>query len=333
MSVLQMSRRGQDRQSRQSNKTQMRFQKEQRRQQEAPPKKTSARAARRQPPPRGAASPSAPQTWGLMHYLVFYLALSAMLAPVSGSPVARRDRARLPAEPGPGGPLGTAVGSASSGLSLGNCTATDGAVEFRRAEMGRLDSRMEQLRAELPSCPTIRDMDSVREQIKQLYAETPVHYRNRALCNPNPSKGRVVAMVGLPGSGKSTKQNECTALGYHEYDDIGRYWPDLHEVGERARRGENVVMSDIVLTNDRTRAQKEKELGLPIDYIYFANNPEQCKKNAVYRQATTHPERDVAGERRNIDSMSRDYHPPENAHPVGVAPELPTASGGPGGGR
>lgn len=314
--ILQLSsnKHNQNKYGKQSNKTQVRFQKYQQ-QQQPPVKKPSARMRRRAAnaaAERTPASTSRTPNWGPLQWLVFYLALSALIMPTGATPTARRSR--YPTLSGGDGPLG-GIGA--------NTTSVE---HFRNTEMRQLEMHLQDLRSQLPSCPTMMHMDGVQDQMEQLYQVTPSEYLNKAVCRVNPSQGRghVVVMVGLPGSGKSTKQHECTSLGYVEYDDIGRDWKELHKVRTKAASGTNIVMSDIMFTNERIRREKEAEVqhSQPFNYIYFTNDPEQCKLNAQHRKRTNCPDRDLGLEFGLIDRLSRDYDPPSNAYPVFVAPKL-----------
>ncbi|WP_154668185.1 hypothetical protein [Pseudoduganella violaceinigra] len=313
--ALQLSRNphSQSKSGKQSSKAQVRFLKQQRQQQQLPAKKQGARARQRAhdaAAQRNSGTSPAPK-WGTLQWLVFFLALSAIIAPGSATPTLRRNR--CPALPGDSDqPL---LGMGADAMSVD---------QFRTTEMQQLQSQLKVLHSELPTCPTLRDIDGVKDQMEQLYTMTPSDYLNRAVCRVNPSqgKGHVVAMVGLPGSGKSTKQGECTALGYTEYDDIGKNWDQLHQVRAEASSGTNIVMSDIMLTQEAEKLKTQERLGpkLPVNYVHFENNPKQCERNARFRKQTNGAERNLDWEIHLINQLSANYRPPANALPVFVAP-------------
>lgn len=127
----------------------------------------------------------------------------------------------------------------------------------------------------------------------------------------------VIAIAGLPGSGKSGLMKGLQHQGYSCYDDINRIWRgNLSMARSEAQRGQNLVVSDIMFCEESWRKRLETELGVPVHWIFFENNPWQCAKNSLYRFMFEKPDRPLQEEIGKIQALSRNYQPVADIRPV-----------------
>ncbi len=149
----------------------------------------------------------------------------------------------------------------------------------------------------------------------------------------------IVGVVGLPGSGKTTLIKQYAERGFAVFDDIGRNgnWTPHPEAIRAAAAAGDVIVSDILFCCDSSEEAAEffrqtklgirgfqgrldfmQRVGLPIEWIFFENDPTQCEKNCRVRYQGQ-PSRNVAFEIWLIQILSGLYHPPAGSLPVVVA--------------
>ncbi len=127
----------------------------------------------------------------------------------------------------------------------------------------------------------------------------------------------VIGIVGLPGSGKSGVMDELQKQGYSRYNDINRDWNgSLPKARVEAQQGKNVAISDIMFCDESWRRRLDRELGLPVQWLFFENNPWQCAKNCLYRFMFEKPHRPLLDEIRKIRALSAVYRPDGDVRPV-----------------
>jgi energy-coupling factor transporter ATP-binding protein EcfA2 len=112
--------------------------------------------------------------------------------------------------------------------------------------------------------------------------------------------GKLIVIVGLPGSGKSTLIEEMqplvTGLCVHDFHanavgdsslvDRSRYY---HAVIDHIRAGNDCVIADIAFCEPPRRASLCEAFlreipNLVLDWIYFENAPEKCERNVRRRE-------------------------------------------------
>jgi hypothetical protein len=127
----------------------------------------------------------------------------------------------------------------------------------------------------------------------------------------------VIVVVGLPGSGKSGLLDELARGGYTLFEDITRDWNgDLPRARSHAREGRNVAITDLMFCYESWRSRLEHELALPVQWIFFENNPWQCAKNCLYRFMFQKPHRPLRFEVVMIRKLSLVYKPYGEIRPV-----------------
>ena len=301
-----------------SNKTKHRVHKQQQQRQNRKPKKKSNRARRREAERRRRAQ--ARQGGGFggnTRMATFFLMLLIFSSMIDTANAIERGRPpnQTPRQPNS---LPQSLNDVNpESLSRFNET------EWRSNELSNLRQMQETVMQQPGTAETFLNFDALSEQMHQVSNMSRTEYeQTQTSVNPSQGKGRVVGIVGLPGSGKSSLQNGFEENGYVVYDDIFRDETQFKDVKRNIANKDNVVMSDIQFTDIRIRKKVERQLGKKVDWIWFENNPEQAKKNSVYRQKTTHPKRNVQFEHDLIDRFSRLYKPEGPTHPVFVTPQL-----------
>ena len=130
----------------------------------------------------------------------------------------------------------------------------------------------------------------------------------------------VVGIAGLPGCGKSRLISEYQAKGFATFDDInankkGGWIQNIILVRSLIASGKDVAISDIMFCEDGWRDRLQSDLGTPIHWICFENNPPICASNCRYR-ASKNPHQILAMELAMIDRLAPAYHPVGEIRPV-----------------
>jgi hypothetical protein len=127
----------------------------------------------------------------------------------------------------------------------------------------------------------------------------------------------VIAVAGLPGSGKSQVMDELMNNGYNRYDDINRKWnKNFPKVLSEVKQGLRVAISDILFCDHFWRTRLEEELGVPIQWIFTQNDPWQCAKNCLFRFAFQKSNRPLEREIKFIKEYFPKYCPYGDIRPV-----------------
>lgn len=127
----------------------------------------------------------------------------------------------------------------------------------------------------------------------------------------------VIVIVGLPGSGKSGLMDELERSGYTLYENITQDWNgNLPRARSHAREGKNVAITDLMFCDESWRSRLERELGLPVQWIFFENNPWQCAKNCLYRCMFQQPDARLKSQVLLIRQLSAVYNPYGEIRPV-----------------
>jgi len=131
---------------------------------------------------------------------------------------------------------------------------------------------------------------------------------------------QIVAIAGLPGSGKSTLVRDYVARGYTAFDDPGATWDEtLVHIAEAAQRGERVVVAEIMFCRAEWREQLEAALAQPVHWRWFRNDPWQCSVNCLFRLMVQLDERPLMDMLFRIAELSPQYSPPHEALPIVAA--------------
>lgn len=142
---------------------------------------------------------------------------------------------------------------------------------------------------------------------------------------------KVICVIGLPGSGKSNLiKKQFAAKEFKVFDDFHSdavgdnsnflYSKHLLPFLKALLDGLTPVMSDIDFCDDTKRMKlhtflKTLDTNLEIEYLFFENNPHQCRINVVER-GKKEAGRNVEYEIELIEKYSRVYNPPINTIPV-----------------
>ena len=127
----------------------------------------------------------------------------------------------------------------------------------------------------------------------------------------------IIGIAGLPGSGKSRLMDELHRHGYRRFNDINRDWEaNVAEARQAAQKGEDIAISDIMFCDESWRRTLEKELGLSVRWIYFANDAAQCIRNCEYRFTFEKQHRPLEDEIRMIHELAPIYRPFGDVRPV-----------------
>lgn len=124
--------------------------------------------------------------------------------------------------------------------------------------------------------------------------------------------GRVIAIVGLPASGKTyyARQLETQNPGSILIDDP-RNWEEIRTV-IAGFKTKTFIITDPWLCLDRNRVLAESKLnklGFKVEWIFFENDPQACKANDYRRETNSISD---------ISWFSSQYTIPENAKVIPV---------------
>lgn len=122
---------------------------------------------------------------------------------------------------------------------------------------------------------------------------------------------QITLLIGLPGSGKSDYISKNFTQGEYTVVDDPRKSVDIPLVFDN-----HLIIADCHLCREQSmtgfKSFAEKNFpNIPINYIYFENNPEQCLKNAAFRN-------DGRIVEPTIRHMSKTYVIPEGITPIPV---------------
>jgi hypothetical protein len=130
----------------------------------------------------------------------------------------------------------------------------------------------------------------------------------------------LIAIAGLPGSGKTTIMDDFRLKGYSIYDDIyANRGVNLPKAKADAQQGKRVAISDIMFCKSEIRQQIEREIGGCFAWIFTENDPWQCEQNCIYRVEIQKQKRDLKFEKSKIRELSPIYKPLGDVRPVPVA--------------
>lgn len=130
---------------------------------------------------------------------------------------------------------------------------------------------------------------------------------------------KLIAVAGLPGSGKSFYLKEKKRCGYRAISEIcqdkWRDWPTLRDCL-------NSGVDCITDSADFTALQRRKDLealikrdctaDIDVVWHFFENNPTACLTNAL-RDCILKPEREFQNRIKNLFNMARQYEIPAGA--------------------
>jgi len=144
--------------------------------------------------------------------------------------------------------------------------------------------------------------------------------------------GRAIFVTGLPASGKTAylaeiaRETHAERLDDFKADaiDNNRRFPysrHYQTLITWLNEGRTVIVADIDFCQRPSQTEAEYYVrssapGAAVEWRYFANDPEQCTRNATRRAAET--QRDLARELQLITEYSSCYHVPEGAITIPV---------------
>jgi len=127
---------------------------------------------------------------------------------------------------------------------------------------------------------------------------------------------RILFLVGLPGAGKSYLAKQfCEKPNTILFDDLGVAC-SIADFKQALMTEKNLVVTDVNLCEASTREKATKLIksispNREIEWIYFENNLEKCRKNVEYRNDG----RNVEGTLRRF---SKTYTIPEEIKPLTI---------------
>lgn len=128
---------------------------------------------------------------------------------------------------------------------------------------------------------------------------------------------QVVAIAGLPGSGKSRLMQELERNGFVRFDDVREAWEEnIVRAREAIGEGRAVVITDIMFCDDEWRRTLELALGRAVHWISFSNDPWQCAVNCLYRLMVELDDRPLMSMLQRIAELSPKYRPVGEVRPV-----------------
>jgi hypothetical protein len=154
------------------------------------------------------------------------------------------------------------------------------------------------------------------------------------------NKSEVIFLVGMPGSGKTIYLNTVIAREFKSgklkiFDDYhadakggsdkfvdSKHYEDLER---RIKKGKDSLISDIVycdpvklknVANQIRSIAASFKCKVSIEFRYFKNDPEQCKRNVLNRTDRTPDQKDR--EKRLIDHFTTIYKIPSDITPIDV---------------
>ncbi len=130
----------------------------------------------------------------------------------------------------------------------------------------------------------------------------------------------IVAIAGMPGSGKSRLFRQYAEEGFLCVDDINKSWhANIARVRKSLDAGARVVVSDIEFCRIEMRKKLEADLGMAVTWVFFENNPYHCARNVLYRRFVEKRDRPWLEEIQKIDRLSKTYSPDDKPEPVLLA--------------
>jgi len=145
---------------------------------------------------------------------------------------------------------------------------------------------------------------------------------------PAENNGKIIFIVGLPGSGKSHLiEKEYESDDYKYYHDFNAGAPELkfkssnhfNELVEQLRASLNVVVADVSLCREEfrwgaIRALKDKNLVPNQEWLFFENNPEKCIANVKQDSRRPNYQKRVEG----INDLTAAYVIPDGVIPLTI---------------
>lgn len=93
---------------------------------------------------------------------------------------------------------------------------------------------------------------------------------------------KITLLIGLPGSGKSFLGRQLSIQGAYFIDDISI--KGLTSLTDVIGKHKHIVVSDAFLCCEKYRKAAKKLLQEhEVEWIFFENNPEKCRRNVIRR--------------------------------------------------